>query len=364
MMLSIKTIILFILMLSLITIVHELGHFLAAKYFGVYCYEFSIGMGPILYSKQFKETKFSIRAFLIGGFVSMAGDDDNKYPNEVTVSIPNNRTLKGISRWKKFIIMFAGIFMNFVLSWLIYSMLLLNIGSYTIQSKPVINSIVENMPASKSTLQVGDIIEKVELDNGVVINPSDSNELSAFLSTYYDGVGSWKITVNRDGDKYVVEVLPEYSSQDDRYLIGVSFSNEAVNTVKVNFFNSFIYGFKYMFYIAKMTFASFIALFKGAGLNQLSGPIGVYKVVEEVSSYGFEYYIELLGLVSVNVAIFNALPLPIFDGGRAFLLLIEAIIRRPISKKIENIIFSASFAILVLLIVFVTYNDIVKIIGG
>ena len=361
---TIKTIIFFVLMLSLITIVHELGHLLAAKAFGVYCKEFSIGMGPKLFSKKFKETEFCIRAFLIGGFVSMAGEENKDDPDIEELNIPKERTLKGIAKWKQFIVMFAGIFMNFVLSWLIYSLVIFNVGSYTVKSKPTINSIQENMPASESELLVGDIIEEVSLENGMHIKPSDTNELSVFLSAYYGGNGPWTITVSRDGKEYTYHITPTYYENEDRYIIGITFSDSAVEVVDINVLNCFKYGFLYMLQMTKIIITSFVGLFKGIGLNSLSGPVGVYKVVEEVVSYGFAYYLELLGLISINVAIFNSIPLPIFDGGRAFLLLIEAIIKKDIPKKVETIIFAVSIVLLLLLMAFVTYNDIAKIVVG
>ena len=357
---TLKTIILFVIMLSSIAIVHELGHLLVAKLFNVYCGEFSIGMGPKLYSKKFKETEYSIRAFLIGGYVSMAGEGDN----ELDDGVPFERTLKGIAKWKQLLIMFAGIFMNFVLALVIYSLLLLNIGTYSIANKPIIDSIQNDMPAFNSGLQVGDIVEKVTLDNGMSCEPDTYSELTTFLTAYYEGNGSWHMSVNRDGQSFNYDVAPAYYELEDRYIIGITFSNAPVKTVDINIFNCFKYGFLYMIDIIKMLIVSFVALFRGIGLKNMSGPIGVYNIVEESIEYGFGYYIELLALISLNVAIFNAIPVPAFDGGRAFMLLIEVIIGKPIPKKIESFVLTASFALILMLMFLVSYNDIIKIVGG
>lgn len=361
-MITIKTIILFVLMLSIITLVHELGHLIVAKLFGVYCKEFAIGMGPKLFSKKFKETEYSIRALLIGGFVMMVGEQDDD-PDIEALNIPKERTLKGIAKWKQVCVMFAGIFMNFILAWLIYSLLILNIGTYATANKPIIESIREDMPAYNSGLEVGDVIVKAELDNGMSIEPEDYSQLSTFLMAYYEN-GSYKFTVDRNGKEFIYNIVPQYYAQEDRYIIGITFNNVPTEIININVLNCFKYGFLYMISMSKMIFTSLSAIFKGIGLKNLSGPIGVYQVVEQTIDYGFVYYMELLALICVNVAVFNALPVPAFDGGRVLLLLIEVIIGRPLPKKFETIILTASMALILMFMVFVSYNDIVKIIGG
>lgn len=362
-MITIKTIILFVFMLSLITIVHELGHLLVAKAFGVYCKEFSLGMGPKLFSKKYKETEYSVRAFLIGGYVSMVGEQEDD-PTIEELNIPKERTLKGIAKWKQTLVMFAGIFMNFILAWLIYSLLILNVGTYTIANKPIIESINVDMPAYNSGLQAGDIITKVELDNDMSISPSSYSELTAFLMSCYEGDGSWKFTVDRNGESYSYTVIPKYYEDEQRYLIGISFSDIATNIVKVNILNCFAYGFSYMASMVKMVFISLVSIIRGIGLQNVSGPIGVYQVVEQSIEYGAAYYFEILALISVNAAIFNAVPIPAFDGGRVLLLLIEAIIHRPLPKKFETAVLAASWVFILMLMIFVGYNDVSKIIGG
>ena len=333
-----------------------------AKIFGVYCKEFAIGMGPKLFSKKFKETEYSVRALLIGGFVSMVGEQGDD-PNIETLNIPRERTLKGIAKWKQTCVMFAGIFMNILLAWLLYSLLILNIGTYTTSNKPIIESIREDMPAYNSGLQAGDIIVEAQLDNGMQIRPNDYSELSAFLISYYED-GNYTFTVERDGKEYTYSIEPEYYPEEDRYIIGITFNNMPTEIIDINLINCFKYGFIHMITMIKMIFTSLSAMLKGIGLQNLSGPIGVYQVVEQTIDYGFAYYIELLALVSTNVAVFNALPIPAFDGGRVLLLLIEVTIRRPLPKKFENIILTASFALILMFMVLVSYNDIVKIIGG
>lgn len=351
----IKTILLFCLCMVLITGIHEFGHLISAKLFNVYCGEFSIGFGPKLFSFKPKETKYTVRLLPLGGYVSMAGDNDDGIEEKVdTTNIPFERTLPGIAKWKRAIVMYAGIFMNFVLAIVIMGLVINHEGTYGISCKPYIVSLLDNYPGQKAGLKENDLIEKVQFDNGSSISPNNYNELTIFLSTY-DGVGDWSITVNRDNQEMVFNVSPDYIIEEERYVLGATFeSNKYVDT---NIFNCFYYACDYLISITKLLFITIINLFRGIGLENLSGPIGIYNTISETNELGLSYYFELVSLLSINVGIVNALPLPIFDGGRAFLLLIEAIIRKPLNKKFENIIMYASLIVLILLMVFTTFKD-------
>ena len=358
----IRNIVLLLLLLTIIVSLHELGHLLAAKVFGVYCSEYSIGMGPKLYEKQFKETAFCIRAFPVGGFVAMAGDDNETGGTE-NLDLPIERTMKGIAKWKRIIIMLAGILMNIFLAIFIYSMLILSNGQYATEAKPIISEIKEEYPAAQSDLMVGDIITQIEFDNGAVLKPDSYSEISVFSSSYYDGNGPWHMIVLRNNERININVMPTYIEDEQRYVIGIVFSDEATNIIKINLFNCFKYGTEYTFFILKNVFTALLTLFKGIGLDSLSGPVGMYSVVSESVEYGFDYYVQIIALVSANIAMFNAIPLPIFDGGRVLLLLIEVLIGRPINKKVEEYIMSACVIILIMLMIFTTSNDIYKLIG-
>ena len=359
-----KNIILFLILLSLIVSIHELGHLLAAKFFGVYCQEYAIGMGPKIWSHKGKETEFSIRAFPLGGFVAMAGEEDDHLETHVdTADIPYERTLKGIAKWKQVIIMLAGIFMNMVLAVVIYSLIILGNGQYAISSKPVITGIVEGSPAEKAGLQAGDLVDTIAFDNNMSMKPETYVELISFTSIY-DGNGPWHMTVIRDGEKVLIDATPEYSAEEERYLVGISFGQAAYEVVDVNILNCWKYGFEYAFFILRMTWSGLLSIFRSRDISSLSGPVGIYNNVAEVATLGFDYYLQLIAMISINVALVNALPLPIFDGGRVFLLLIEMIIRRPLSEKAQSIIMSASLFLLLFLFMLITFNDVSKLIGG
>lgn len=362
----VKNIILVILLIVVITLIHELGHLLAAKFFNVYVKEYAIGIGPKLWSKKTKETEISLRAFPIGGFVSLAGDEDNETysDNKEVLDIPFERTLLGIAKWKRAIIMVAGIVMNMLLALVIYSLIICANGSYSLESKPVISGFNETMPAYNSGLKKGDIISHIEFDNGASISPDDYSEVSIFSSTYYDGNGPWHISVDRDGEILTYDIEPVYYQQEDRYVIGIEFSDTSTKYVKTNIINCWYYGLDYLSFTVKIIVNAFLTMFKGVGLDNLSGPVGIYESVKETVNYGFAYYIQMLALISVNVGVFNAIPLPIMDGGRLLLLLIEAIIGKPIDKKFEEYIMVACSILLLMLMAYITTNDIAKIFGG
>ena len=360
----IKTLVLFLLLLTIVISLHELGHLIAAKIFGVYCQEYSIGMGPKLWSFKGKETEYSLRAIPIGGFVAMAGDDSSSLESSVDdTNIPVERTLKGIAVWKRIIIMLAGVTMNMLLAIFIYSMVVLSSGAYVTGTKPVVASLIENSPAEKIGIKEGDVINKIGFENGMVISPETYSELVSFIATY-DGNGPWTIEVDRNSEKITYEFEPEYRADEDRYIMGIVFSDKAIEVVEVNIFNCFFYGFKYTMFILRMTIASLVTLLHGKNLESLSGPIGIYNTVAQTAALGLDYYFSLIAMISVNLALINVLPLPVLDGGRILLLLIEVIIGHPLSKKSEEMIMQVSVILLLILVFFVTYNDISRLIGG
>lgn len=356
---TIKTLFLFIICMGIIVSIHEFGHLITAKIFGVFVKEYAIGMGPKLYSFKGKETEYSIRLLPLGGFCMMAGDETNSADDNESMShLDANRTLVGIAKWKRAIIMFGGIFMNMVLALFIFAMIIFHNGSYAVSDKPYIVEVQENMPAYNSGLMPNDLIEKVSFENGVSISPSDYNELSSFLATY-DGKGAWTFVVNRDGERKIIEITPVFSEEYNSYMVGISFSG--YKNVEVNFFSSFKYGIEHLYTLLKLTIISVLSMFKGVGLENLSGPVGIYKVIEDTSVYGIEYYFEIIAILSANIGVINALPLPVFDGGRVILLLAEAIIGRPLNQKFENAIMVGSFALLLLLTILITYKDILNL---
>jgi regulator of sigma E protease len=345
----------FILVLSVIIVIHECGHLLAAKAFGVYCYEFSLGMGPKIFSFQKKETKYTLRLIPIGGYVAMAGeqeDDMELYPD---INVPKNRSIKGISYWKRIVIMIAGVVMNFVLCWVIISGILIQNGEYALSPKPIVNTIVENSPAASAGFETGDLIKKVVFADGTVIKPKEFTDLSTFTISYGDEM---TYTVERDGQLIDIKVKGQ-ATEDGIYMVGIG--APASEVVKINLLNAGKYGFDYMVDMTGSIFKSLTRLVQGNGLDQLSGPVGIYQVTAQQASLGLSNLLLLIALLSLNVGIFNLLPLPVLDGGRIILTLVEMIIGKPLNKKFELGIMTASMVLLFGLMIFATWQDIVRI---
>ena len=349
----------FILSLSLIVLVHEFGHLLAAKLFGVYCEEFSVGMGPKLISHRFKETTYSIRAIPLGGFVAMAGDSDNALETSVDqTNIPFERTLKGVARWKGIIIMLAGIFMNFVLAFVIMAMVFLNVGHYVGSPTPILKEVVVNSPADVAGLQANDkIVYMAYEDLNIDYRPKNFDDIVNFMYGHETEVLT--LQVLRDDEIFETKLKAEFNDELNRYLIGISAT--PAEPVEVNFFNCWGFGAEFLVNSTRTIFMSLGQLFKGIGLENLSGPIGVYEVTSDALELGAQTYFMIIAVLSLNIGICNALPLPILDGGRVLISLIEGLIGHSLSQKTINILMSVSMALLIVLFSLGTFKDVVHL---
>lgn len=352
----IKTLLLFLIMLSVIITIHEAGHLFAAKKFGVYCYEFSFGMGPILWKKKKGETQYSIRAIPIGGFVSMAGevDGDEAYPDVV---VPDDRRIIHKPWWQRVIIMLAGVFMNFVLAFLIFSLTVLANGGYYETPKAEVGRVVENSPAEKAGFEQGDIIVAVTDENGKTVHPEYFTDLS---SLSMDG-SPMTYTLERDGKQFDVRVTPELDEDSQTYRIGIQAPEYTFQ--KVNALSCWKVGAQDMGMLFKGTVEAFGQLFTRAGIKNLSGPVGIYQATETYSSMGFLSYLLLVAQISFSVGFFNLLPLPVLDGGQVVLTVFEAIFHRELNQKVKIGIMLACWAVLITLMLTVTWNDIAKLIA-
>lgn len=352
---SFLNIIYFLLLLSLIIIIHEAGHFIAAKMFGVYCYEFSFGMGPCIFKKKGKETQFSIRALPIGGFVAMAGelDGDEAYPD---VEVPEGRRLIDKKPWQKIIIMLAGVFNNFVLAFVIISFVTLSQGTYVSSPKAIVNSVVEGSPAEKAGFQAGDVIKKITKEDGSSVEPDTYMDMQVF-TTNYSGVETY--TLDRNGEEVTISVQTEYNEEEEIYYIGIMAPTP--EETKVNLLNCWYYGALQMVQLTKFMLTAIVNLFTGVGLEQLSGPVGIYEAAGQYAALGFSAFMFLVAELSLNVGIFNLLPLPILDGGQVVVTVIEWIVHRPLNEKVKTGIMIACWVLMIGLMVFVTWNDIARL---
>lgn len=343
------TIIYFILILGGIVFFHELGHFLFAKKAGVYIYEFSIGMGPQLFKWKSKkdETMYSIRLLPIGGFVQMAGEEID--PDE---NIPKEKRMQSKTWLQRFSIMIAGIFFNFILA--IVLLFVVGLINGTPQKETYIGVIDKNSSAYNAGLRENFEILQV---NGKKASTKDilSLELIANVKKeveikYKDENGNVEIA------KFKADTVDENGTTNYKY--GFSL----INQKQRGFFSSIKYAFtKTIELIEYMFFVIWYLITGKISLTNLSGPIGIFTMVGETAKEGLINLVYLMAIISVNVGFINFLPLPAFDGGRILFLIIEKIKGSPVNPKIENIIHTVGLGLLMLLMVFITYNDILRI---
>ena len=341
------SLILFIFILGLIVLIHEFGHFLFAKLFDVYVYEFSIGMGKRLWFKKKGDTEYSIRAIPLGGYVSLAGEeieDDKKIPKE--------KKLQAKKVWQRFLIMFAGAGFNFVLALFLLFISALIFGS--VSTKPIVGSVMEGYPAEAAGLKSGNVILEV---NGVKVKSWDAVMWEIQMNT--GDILELYVEDNNGNNKLLkIEPLVEETEDGKTYTYGIGMNSKR----EYGIINSGIYAFDKLSSTFKLMGETIKSLFVGkVGLNELSGPIGIFTVVDQQKKAGIESIIYLIAFLSVNVGVINLIPFPAFDGGRILFLIIEKIKGSPVSSKVENTIHQIGFFLLLLLMIYVTCNDIFRL---
>lgn len=345
-------ILVFALVMGTIVLVHELGHLIAAKSFGVYCREFAIGMGPKIYSYQSKksETAYSIRALPIGGYVAMAGEPGE----EGLEDVPLEKTIQGISRWKRLIVLLAGVFMNMVLAFIVYVSLFGFLGVVR-QPEPIIAAVADGYPAQAAGLQADDEIVKMTFYNGTVIVPENFTDVSMGIITFEDN--PIEIEFLRGEENLSVTVTPVFNEDSESYVLGIQAYPGAIE--KIGLVGTIVYTFQYLVNMVGQIIMVLGLLIRGIGLNNVGGPVAIFQATSQatVSGFDFIYLWNLIGGLSVSLAVMNLVPIPIFDGGRALLTVIEMIIRRPIPKKFENAIMMIGLALAILIMVFFVIND-------
>lgn len=343
------TIIYFILILGIIVFIHELGHFLFAKKAGIYVYEFSIGMGPQIFKWKRKndETEYAIRLFPIGGFVQMAGEEV-----EIDENVPKEKRMQSKTWLQRFMTVIAGIMFNFILA--IVLLFIVGLINGTPANKPYVSFVDPEGNAYQAGLTEGSIITKID---NVKINNYDR-----LLLEYQIRIGNdIKFEVkDQNGNINTITISPLKVEENGEttYKYGFNLSD----TVEHGFLNSIKYAFTKTGSLIEQMFFTILYLCTGKlSLNSLSGPIGIFSIVGEAAKTGFINIIYLLAFISINVGFINLLPLPAFDGGHILFLIIEKIKGKPVDIKIENIIHSIGFVLLMILMIIITYNDIIRL---
>lgn len=342
------TLIYMILILGAIVFIHESGHFIFAKKSGIYVYEFSLGMGPriLKFKRKNDETEYSLRLFPIGGYVQMAGEEI-----EEDEKIPENMRMQSKTWSQRFLTIIAGIMFNFILSILVFFIIGLVNGST--QNKPYI-SYVEEESINSNIVNVGDRILEV---NGKKVIFTDVFVLDVQLN---NGKPLNLKVKGTDGKTKNITLNPIEVNENEKisYKYGIGLGDE----VKTGFLPALKYSVtKFAGLISQMTLV-IINLFTGKlGLSSMSGPVGIFNVVGESAKAGLMNLVYLMGFISLNVGFMNLLPIPALDGGRILFLIIEKIKGSKVDTKVENTIHTIGFALLMLLMIVITFNDIIKL---
>lgn len=372
----IVSILIFLVIFLVIVVSHEFGHYIIGKMNGIHAVEFFVGMGPKLFHWKKDDTEFSIRAFPFGGACVFDGMDDLRSMDsldnaedetgngiesekvEVNEAVRTFEYSEGsylkASALSRFATTLAGPLFNVILAYVCGVILSASTGEVI----PVIQSVMENSGAYEAGLLPEDQIVKI---NGHAIHLS--SEVSFY--SYYSSGEPMNVVVLRDGKKMKFTVVPKYSDEDQRYYIGITNGEY----IKVTPLQSLKYGFYNVEYILRASVDSIRMMFTGrVNKDDLAGPVGMVKVVDETyteaKSYGVMTVVmsmlNLTLLLSANLAVMNLLPIPGLDGGKLLFIILEMIRRKPISPEKEGYVTLAGMALLLMLVVFVFFNDISK----
>ena len=329
-------------MLGLIIFVHELGHFLTTKFFKMPVSEFSIGMGPQVFSLDTKETTYSFRAIPIGGYVNIEG-------MEVGSQVENGFNSK--PAYQRFIVLFAGVFMNFLTAFLIiFSIAQMN-GRMEYEEKAIIGALVKG-GANEQILKVDDKI--LELDGKKITLWSDIPEVTK------EALDKKELSaiIERDGKEQKLVLKLTKDEENNRVVLGISPKSKKTN---LSFTESLIFAKNSFVSILKDTVGGLFTLFSGkADLKEISGPVGILKVVGEVSKFGWTSIASLAVILSINIGVLNLLPIPALDGGRIIFVLLE-LFRIKVNKKWEENLHKFGMVVLLFFIVMISVNDVWKL---
>jgi regulator of sigma E protease len=359
------SILLLIGVLALIVFVHELGHFLVAKWCGIRVDEFGLGFPPrAIKLFSYKGTDYTLNWIPFGGFVKIYGEDslDKDDPDF-------KRSLIAKKWWQQIAVLVAGVTMNVILAWVIFSGMLMA-GAPTLASqtdhpellkdaKLTVLDVAPNSPAGIAGIVTGDVITKIASTKSILVNPT----VTAFTAFIQSGTEQDAITVSvmRGDTVKDITVTPQTGIVADHVAIGVAVDQVGYQP-GLSFFASLGQGFTTTIRVIESTGQAFVRLISGnVNLNTISGPVGLTKIVGEAEQVGFTSLLMVIAIISVNLAIINILPFPALDGGRIVFVIIEAIIRRPLPKKFVEWVNGAGFVLLLLLMLVITVKDVIKL---
>lgn len=342
------TILVALLFFSVFIMIHELGHFLAARAVGIHAAEFSIGMGPRLIKISGKETEYSLRALPIGGYVRFLGEDE---------SSNDPKAFNNAKVWKRFLVIAAGPVMNMLLAVLLLSILFISFGLH-VSNQPVIDSLISGYPAEKAGLQEGDRIVGIGDEDLSGLEDAEAVlRIQEFISE--NGPKPFTITVQRGNQIVSYDLIPSYNSENDIWQVGFYFKP---NIKRFGFFEAIGTSFVEVFRITgQMLVMLKDLIFSGRGLGDVMGPIGIVSEIGRAAQAGVQRLLQLGIIITLNLSIMNLIPFPALDGGRLLLLAVEGLRGKPIDREKEGYFHLVGFVLLMILMIIVTYKDILRI---
>lgn len=344
-------IIAFIIVLGVLIFFHELGHFLAARFFGVGVEKFSLGFGPKIFGKTIGATDYRISAIPLGGYVKMVGEEPGSEidPADVARSFTHKKI------YKKMLIVAAGPLFNFFLAVIIFFALYQVMG--VVDSRPYFGDIIEGTPAEIQGLKEGDHVLAIDGKN-----VGDWNEMTQRILTSEGR--TLRFTLERDGSVLNIDVTPELNAdenllgeENERYTIGVY-----PRTVH-GIWKSLSGSIHETYFWTKLTVVSVVWMIEGklSPTETVGGPIAIAQLAGQQAREGLENFLAFIAILSVSLGIINFIPVPVLDGGHLLFFAIEAVIRRPLNTRMREVAQQIGIFILVFLMIFVIYNDIHRI---
>lgn len=352
------SILVFILVLSILVIVHELGHFWVAKKNGILVEEFGFGIPPRIWGKKIGETLYSINLLPFGGFVKLYGELTDPEPEKGQI-VNKDRAFLYKSKKVKIAVVIAGVVMNFILAIVAFGIVYSFTGVPRDTKEVKVLDVVSGSPAQVAKLVSGDVIKKVD---GVEVK-----KVSEFIEIIDSKKGK-KIVLELSDRK--VTITPRANPPQGEGPLGVAISSTEnyFPPILLRPFYGAYYGFKEAIFwgenVLNGLYSIFSSLLKGSVPKDVSGPVGVFAVTTQAAKVGILSLVNLVGIISVNLAILNIMPFPALDGGRLLFIVIEKIVGRKILPKIESMIHAVGMIILIALIIMITIHDVRRLISA
>jgi regulator of sigma E protease len=351
------TIVSFIIVLGVLVFIHEFGHYITAKKSDIMVSEFALGFGPKLISKKVGETVYSIRSIPLGGFCNMVGEfpaDDSMPKEEIEVydqAKDNGRLFTQKSAFKRLAVILMGPIMNFLLAALIFIFAFAIFGVPTSTTeKAILGEVIPQQPAAEAGLRANDQILAI---NGQEIESWE--EMSQLIRNNNDQ--QIAIRYQRDGNTNTINITPVLSEDGERGVIGVypQLVRESVSIGK-----SISLGLSQTYQVFKMTILGFVQMFRESSTEDIGGPIMISSIIGQAARVGILNVLNWTAIISVNLGIINLLPFPALDGGRILFIVIEMIRGKAVDPRKESFVHMIGFAILMLLMLFIIYNDLMR----